>query len=81
MGFDTKVAEVALVVFGTLVIFLILGGIVIIALSFIGDLDCDRFLAVFGAIGAAVTLWATIIVPQWKRLLRRFRRNRHRQGG
>lgn len=56
MGFDTKMAEVAPVVFGTLVIFLILGGIVIIALSFIDDLDCDRFLAVFGAIGAAVTL-------------------------
>lgn len=62
-----------LIILGLLVAFLILAGIVIIAAAFTESGNTDDFLAIMGVIGSVATLWAVVIVPLGRLLLRRIR--------
>ena len=75
MPFYTKAAQVVLIILGLLVAFLILAGIVIIAAAFTESGNTDDFLAIMGVIGSVATLWAVVIVPLGRLLLRRIRGN------
>lgn len=73
MPFYTKAAQVVLIILGLLVAFLILAGIVIIAAAFTESGNTDDFLSIMGVIGSVATLWAVVIVPLGRLLLRRSR--------
>ena len=73
MPFYTKAAQVVLIILGLLVAFLILAGIVIIAAAFTESGNTDDFLSIMGVIGSVATLWAVVIVPLGRLLLRRIR--------
>ena len=65
MDFYTRAARITLVVVGVLTLIPIIAGLAIIGFSLNDLLNVDRFLAIVGALGGPMGLWA-LIVLLWK---------------
>ena len=65
MDFYTRAARITLVVVGVLTLIPIIAGLAIIGFSLNDRFNVDRFLAIVGALGGPMGLWA-LIVLLWK---------------
>ena len=65
MDFYTGAARVVLVVVGVLTLIPIIGGLIIVGFSLNDRFNVDRFLAIVGALGGPMGLWAFIVLL-WK---------------